>query len=29
VQSPTFTMIRAYTRPMPAGQGSANDSSVP
>jgi hypothetical protein len=26
---PTFTMICAYLRPMPAGQGSANDRSVP
>jgi hypothetical protein len=24
---PTFTMICAYIRPMPAGQGSANDRS--
>src|SRR5262245_27153902 len=26
---PTFTMICAYIRPIPAGQGSANDSSIP
>jgi hypothetical protein len=26
---PTFTMICAYVRAMPAGQGSANDRSVP
>jgi hypothetical protein len=26
---PTFTMICAYIRPAPTGQGRANDSSVP
>ena len=26
---PTFTMICAYIRPHPTGQGHANDSSVP